>query len=270
MKKSLLLCFCSLAILSCRDEKPETDSPKEPVNETVVEADLYRYPVPYQEVLLAHGGLDQWKKMRSLTYSMPSDGGDEVQTIDLESRKVLVETDTYKMGSDGKELWIQQDSTYFNPERVEFYHNLMFYFYAMPFVLADDGITYAPTEPLIIEGKTYPGMKVSYEENIGASPEDEYLLFMDPKTKNMAWLAYTVTFGKDEKSDLYNFIKYDKWQEVNGLQLPAAIVWYNVKDGKPTTPAGPPRTFVQVDIDEAPMDAATYSKPATAMLVKKQ
>jgi len=269
MKKTFFFCFCSLVILSCRNENTKTDTPTEPLNETVVEADLSRYPQPFQEVLLAHGGLDQWKKMHSLTYSMPSTSGDEVQTVDLTSRKVLVETDKYKMGSDGNELWIQQDSAYFNPERVAFYHNLMFYFYAMPFVLADDGINYLETEPLELDGKLYPGMKVSYEKNIGASPEDEYLLYMDPETNQMAWLAYTVTYGKNEKSDRFSYIKYDKWQEVNGLLLPAEMVWYRVENGKPTTPAGPPRIFAKVDIDEAPMDAALYSRPAAAMLVKE-
>jgi hypothetical protein len=48
------------------------------------------------------------------------------------------------------------------------------------------------------------------------------------------------------------------------------MVWYKVENGKPTTPAGAPRTFEKVDIDEAPMDAAIYSKPPTATLVKKQ
>jgi hypothetical protein len=269
MKKIILSSFCVLLILSCRDEKPDA-IPVEPINEKVVEVDLSKYPERFQEVLLSHGGLNNWKKMQSLTYTIPSDIGDEVQTIDLVSRKVLVETDNYKMGSDGREIWIQQDSAFFNPERVEFYHNLMFYFYAMPFVLADDGINYAETDPLVMEGKTYPGMKVSYDANVGTSPEDEYLLFMDPETKNMAWLGYTVTYGKNEKSERYNFIKYDQWQEVNGLQLPAQMVWYNVKDGKPTTPSGSPRTFVNVDIDEAPMDAALYSRPASAMLIEKQ
>jgi hypothetical protein len=61
------------------------------------------------------------------------------------SRKVLVETDNYKMEVTGKELWIQQDSTYFDPEQVEFYHNPMFYFYALPFCTCDDGINIVKT-----------------------------------------------------------------------------------------------------------------------------
>ena len=45
----------------------------------------------------------------------------------------------------------------------KFYYNLMFYFYAMPFILADDGIVYEDVKPLDIEGKSYPGIKISYE-----------------------------------------------------------------------------------------------------------
>jgi hypothetical protein len=67
---------------------------------------------------------------------MPGDGGDVV-TIDLVSRKVLAETDNYKIGSDGKRARIQQDSTYFNPEQVEFYHTRCSTF--MRYRFADDG-----------------------------------------------------------------------------------------------------------------------------------
>ena len=58
----------------------------------------------------------------------------------------------------------------------KFYYNLMFYFYAMPFILADDGIKYTDAEPLVFEGKSYPGIKISYEAGVGESPEDEYVI----------------------------------------------------------------------------------------------
>ena len=78
----------------------------------------------------------------------------------------------------------------------------------MPFVLADDGITYTNVEPLIVEGKEYPGIKISYEAEIGESPEDEYIMYYDADSNKMAWLGYTVTYFTKEKSKDWHFIKY--------------------------------------------------------------
>jgi hypothetical protein len=42
----------------------------------------------------------------------------------------------------------------------------------------------------------------------------------------MSWLAYTVSYGKDQKSDKFSSIKYSDWEEVNGLLLSKTLDWY--------------------------------------------
>jgi hypothetical protein len=143
----------------------------------------------------------------------------------------------------------------------------MFYFYAMPFVLADDGIVYESAEALEFEGKSFPGIKVSYENNVGDSPEDEYILYYNPETYEMAWLAYTVTYGTNQKSDKFSYTKYAEWKEVNGLKLPTALQWYTVRDGKPTELRGEPRRFTQIDIDKSGMDNDFYNMPESGEYV---
>jgi len=73
----------------------------------------------------------------------------------------------------------------------EFYYNVMFYFYAMPFVLADDGIIYGDIAPLEFEGTAYPGISISYKEGVGSSSKDEYFIYYNPETYQMAikWLG---------------------------------------------------------------------------------
>jgi len=41
----------------------------------------------------------------------------------------------------------------------------------------------------------------------------------------MEWLAYTVTFASKMPSDKYNIIRYNSWENVNGLILPKEITW---------------------------------------------
>ncbi|AZQ43088.1 DUF6503 family protein [Nonlabens ponticola] len=262
----LLIGFLAIAMLiAC---KPNTENEETTENTTAeTSIDMDRYPADLQEVFENHGGLEKWRSMQSLTYTMPKPSGDEVHTIDLTSRKTLIETDAYQLGFDGDSLWLQQDEQAFDPARAEFYYNLMFYFYAMPFVLADDGIQYEQVRALEKDGTLYPGTKISYADNVGNSPEDNYIIYYDPDTKKMAWLAYTVTYGQDTTSEKYSFIHYNKWQDVNGLWLPELLTWYQVEDGQPTVPAGEPRAFNNVDIDASAMGDDFYSKPENATTV---
>lgn len=267
MKKFVLLAILAVAIASCKENNQNSESIDNAVDQDTAMLDMSNYPENLQKVFEAHGGLDRWNKMQSLTFTLPSRNGDEVHTVDLKSRKTLIQTNKYDLGFDGEKLWLKQDSLYFQPSQAGFVYNLMFYFHAMPFVLADDGITYTNVEPLEMNGMNYPGINISYDAGIGNSSNDEYILYYDPTTYQMTWLGYTVTYGKEERSDRMSYIKYNKWQEVKDLQLPEELTWYTVENGKPTVARGPARKFSKVDIDGAAMDNTMYDKPETGVYV---
>ncbi|EAS20723.1 hypothetical protein BBFL7_01613 [Flavobacteria bacterium BBFL7] len=267
MKKILLILFTVVFIMSCKTEsKKEVLSPVTK-DTSVDQIDLSKYPQGYQDVLAAHGGLSLWNTMQSLTFKLPKENGDEVHTTDLKTRDVVVETEKYQIGSLNGKVWLAQDSTYYPKNRARFYHNLMFYFYAMPFILADDGIVYSETASLEKDGISYPGIKIAYQSNVGDSPDDEYILYYHPESKKMEWLAYTVTRGQGSKSTDFHFIKYDKWQEVNGLLLPEELTWYKTESNLPTEPRGKPRIFTNVDIDASHMGANFYTMPDNGVYV---
>ena len=134
------------------------------------QADQKILPDKLERILNHHGDLSQWKKMASMSYELVKDAGNEFQRIDLYNRKEVIEASNYKTGYDGDKIWLASDTTYkSNPT---FYHNLMFYFIAMPFVLADDGIIISESSPLEIGDMKYPGLKISYEDEVGISPEE--------------------------------------------------------------------------------------------------
>ncbi|KAF9658070.1 DUF6503 family protein [Tenacibaculum sp. ZH5_bin.1] len=251
MKKIVLLIAITLVSGACKKEVK-----KEAIkNEEVA---ILKYPKALEEVLEKHGGIEQWKKMKTLSFTLKN----EEHTTDLHSRKTVVNSPEYSLGFDGKEVWLQQqDSTAFkgNPE---FYYNLYFYFYAMPFVLADDGIVYSETKPLTFEGVSYPGIKISYKANVGTSPDDNYFIFYHPETKQMAWLGYTVTYFSKEPTDAYKIIKYNDWENVNGLLLPKSITWYaKDENGQPTEPGREPIQFKMPLLSEASLANSFYEKP---------
>ena len=140
----------------------------------------------------------------------------------------------------------------------------------MPFIVSDPGIKYAEIqESLVVDGKSYRGTLISYNDGVGDSPKDEYKVYRDPDTGQMAWLGYTVTYRGGEKKDSFSFIKYDSWQEVHGLMLPKELIWYTVEDGQPTVPRGPGTVFSKVSITETLLDSSMFTKPENAVVVPR-
>lgn len=172
------------------------------------------------QVFEAHGGYSRWEGMSALSFEM--DG--ERHLIDLTNRKIRIIGESRTIGYDGEVVWVSPDTA--QTDGARFYHNLYFYFFAMPFVLGDPGIRYSPEGTRELLGKQYRGVKVAFDQGIGDSPDDNYILWVDPETNKMEWLMYTVTYGDDEPNTDYNLIRYASWETVVGLHLPTVLQWY--------------------------------------------
>ncbi|MEC3908403.1 DUF6503 family protein [Tamlana sp. 2201CG12-4] len=261
--KNILLLVIAISLTSCKNNKKESiDYSKENLEITTS-----IYPENISKVFEAHGGVENWNKMQSLTFTIPNPNGGEVTTTDLKYRKSLIDMPNHILGFNGKDIWLKDKDTTQYKGNPKFYYNLMFYFYAMPFVLADDGIIYEEAEPLVFEDKSYPGIKIAYESGIGESPDDEYILYYDPDTYQMSWLAYTVTYFSKEKSKDFRFIQYGNWQEVDGLLLPETISWYNVENNLPTTLRNNVQ-FTNIKLSKEKPDATRFEVPENARIIK--
>lgn len=231
MRKFLLVALV-LPFIACKQVTKE--APNAMKEEMIsVETAKVDYPEALNKIFDAHGGVATWKKQRTLSFVLPRPKNPETHTIDLWTRNEKIESNTSVVGFDGKP-WVKDMSGDYkgNPE---FYHNLMFYFYAMPFVLADDGIIYSEAEDLVFDGISYPGIKISYDAGVGITPKDEYFIHFDAETHQMAWLGYTVTYRTGEKSENVKWIRYDDWKNIKDLVLPNSISWYTIEEGEITT-----------------------------------
>ncbi|MGJ8742915.1 DUF6503 family protein [Polaribacter sp.] len=253
MKKVLLLLIVVITI-SCKNE-PKKEV-KESIKKEVVKKESF--PEELGKVFEAHGGIDTWRNAEILSFKK----GDEVHTVNLQSRINVINAPNYSVGFDGENVWLDEVEKGTFKGNPAFYHNLFFYFYAMPFVLADKGITYEKIAPLTVGGVSYPGYKMSFKSNIGSSPDDNYKLYYNPTTYQMEWLAYTATFMSKKPSDNFNIIKYGQWNNVNGLVLPTAITWYKKdENGVPTEPARPATVFTEAIINKNNLTDSFFSKP---------
>ena len=227
--------------------------------------DLSSYPKDLVKVLDAHGGLATWRKMQALTFEVVKETGNETHTVDLHKRWDKVETPTYQLGYDGTEIWLKADTSF--KGNAAFTHNLMFYFFAMPFVLADDGIIYSDADTLTYKGIAYPGIKIAYNEGVGSSSHDEYILHYDPETYEMTWLAYTATFFVQERRSNFRWIHYQDWTTVEGISLPTKLTWFKV-NGQNFFTMGSEREFDAIELSAKPHDPAVFARPEGAEVVE--
>ncbi len=248
MKKVILLSVALVAMVAWKqnDKALEVDKP-------------FKYPRNIAKIFKAHGGIETFNEKKTLVFEIENPKGNEKHTTDLKTRHARIETDKYALGYDGNEAWLVQDSTYFKSDP-RFYHNLMFYFYTMPFVFGDDGITYTKVDDLVVGDKKYKGYKISYADGVGDSSKDNYYLYYDKKTREMKYLGYTVTFFSKKSSDKINLIEYSEWEDVDGLKLPKTLKWRVFKDGK----IGEVRNevnFVNAKFSTEALDSKFFAKP---------
>lgn len=225
------------------------------------------YPDDLAKVFAAHGGVDQWKKMNQLSYELPKKTLTEKHLIDLKTRKIVISSDKYTIGFDGNEVWMNKEGT-FPIDRARFYHNLYFYFYAMPFVISDKGINYEKVPNLEINGKSLSGYKISYKGNIGDSPEDNYFIYYNSTTYKMEWLGYTVTYGANKPSAEIHYINYANWQRVNGLLLPKELQWYSTENNLPFKKTNS-QLFEAISVLDVKPETKLFEKPKDALIGKK-
>ncbi|MEC7264879.1 MAG: hypothetical protein VXW38_14165, partial [Bacteroidota bacterium] len=103
MKKTTIL-MIFLAFVACKPSpKTEQVEVSEPIEEGTNKAS---YPENLSKVFEAHGGLELWKSMRTLSFVLPNPEAPETHTVDLWSRKDRVDTEKYSMGFDGEKAWL--------------------------------------------------------------------------------------------------------------------------------------------------------------------
>ena len=211
-------------------------------------------PASFQAILDAHGGLDKWKAAKTLSFSM----GEELYTIDMDSRMTRVEMPEKTFGFNGQEVWVTPDSGREGNE--EFMYNLFFYFFGMPFVLADPGVQFEGLDPMVYDSISYNAIEVTFEEGIGNSPKDEYIILSDPETNQMKWLMYKATFGAQQAGERFNLVRYAKWERVNGVLLPQVIEW-TAYEGESTTGVQDVVQFEKVTLSDKKMEPGFWEKP---------
>ena len=175
--------------------------------------------------IAAQGGLTTWHTYHTLEYEQVQGNRRVQHLIDLQTRKTLQTGEAYQLGYDGNDVWVAPSLDAF-PGNPRFSNGLDFYFFAIPFVLADPGTNREPLGRVMVDGAEYEAVKISFDAGVGASPDDYYIVHFDAETHRLHVLLYTVTYRSREPNENYNARVYEEWQEVGGLVLPRKVTSY--------------------------------------------
>ena len=216
------------ALTSCDTKQEEALSPgKEMVMESIA----------------AHGGIEKWRSNGLLQfrwkYHMTDRGAiaDSIQTVDpisLAAVHTVPGTDTTFGRTEDGRYWVHPADAKFVPP-VQFWTLTPFYFLGIPFVFDDEQITYQLLdETKNFNGKEYPQVKLTYASSAGESPDDHYVLLIDPETKLVRGTYYTVTNPLVYKGGpvIEKFLTLDNLQDVNGLQIAGAHKTFAMPEGE--------------------------------------
>ena len=224
-------------------------------------------PADFKKLLDAYGNWEKWTEAKALSFAMIHETtlAMENHYVSLGDRKIRIDGGDWQMGNDGEKLWISPTREAFKGTSVRFYHNLYFYFFSIPYIFTDPGVVVEKTENKLVNGQSYETFQVSFEANVGDSPDDNYFMLIDPVTGRVAWLLYRVTFF-DKTNTKMSALKYDGYQDVEGLAFPKIMTGYQFANDS-TQSLTYQVSFSDIFLVDEPLDEALFAMPETNAVV---
>jgi len=228
---------------------------------------------PLEEALKAHGGVDTWRQYRKITFHLrewplgKQAPLNDRHVADLKNRHQYVEGESYSAGYNGTVAWATPsiDSVGLPPI---FYTMGSFYFQAMPFVWADPGVNARLIGTRTYERKRYDAVRITYDEGVGVSDEDDYVAFFHPETHELRLIHFVPTYvgfrGNTPIEEVTRrALVFEQHQRVGGLLLPARATFYVWKNGT-TQGEGATYRIEDVSLSKEPTEAELFDPPENA------
>lgn len=180
----------------------------------------------------AHGGLRPWLAAGTVAFDFgyrpvgkPERRMYTRSEVDLwRSRARQVELGTgadAELGWDGRRAWILPRADAF-PSPARFWATTPYYFVGIPWVLADPGTRFERQPDLALDGRPTRVVRVGFEPGTGDSPDDYYVLHLDPDTGAVLALRYVVAYPGFFPSGGHSpekLMRYSERRRVGGLDL---------------------------------------------------
>ena len=156
-----------------------------------------------ERMIEAHGGMPRWRAAPTVSFTRKATFSSDPQhpwildeTIETQSRRLYQtwpEVGTL-LSSDGREVWTVNWTKPFPPR---FVAQIGFYFLNLPWITQDPGV--------ILDGpsrgehpasdREYLTVTMTFEPDVGDTPRDRYVLYIDPESSLLRAIEYHVSYG---------------------------------------------------------------------------
>ncbi len=189
------------------------------------------------EMIEAHGGMSTWNATKTVYFEdlWTHPGGNKSPvaqvTVDQHSRRVYHDYPDLDATIvwDGEKAW---STNWSMPIPPRFIATLNYYFLTLPWLIKDPGVNLgAPgTAKLWMDGTEYHTIRVTYDAGVGDTPDDYYVLYIDPDTKMLKACEYIVTYTsilpEGVSQSPPHVLVYESFETVDGLKVPTKFTIY--------------------------------------------
>jgi len=189
------------------------------------------------EMQEAYGGKERWLSYEKASFSQIANWyGDRLGISGWDTLPQQFEMTSY-LGTDNSQVtllngpnsgqtWAVKDwKTYrfypnrkVNIENVKYQHKLIYknYWFQFPFRISEAPIIYYGGQRKV-NGETYDLLYATWGSEKANRSFDQYLLYLDPETKLIEWLHFTL---REKVNFLHLTAQFDDFKEVNGIIVP--------------------------------------------------
>ena len=225
MSATRLLVPLSIALLvtfGCSAPSPEV-TPRKAGREVVA------------RMIEAHGGPEKWRSAPTVSFEdtlQPPEGPPLSSRVTVEQGSRRAYLDFPEMGAriawDGEKAWSENWQGPFPPR---FFALLSYYFLNLPWLAADPGVNLNEpgTGSLWDDPTEYITVRMTFEPGVGDTPDDYYILYIDPTSYQLKAAELSVTYADILPPDVDAIVEiavYDEFAEVDGLTVPAKCSIY--------------------------------------------
>lgn len=191
----------------------------------------------------AHGGIYKWRNAPAISFEDEfKPHGQQVGVIShvfVEQGRRRAYLDYPQTHStivwDGERAW-STNWQMGTPPR--FIARVNYYFTNLMFLTQDPGVNleYKGTARLFDEPTEFLTVRMTFDPGVGDTPNDTYLLYIHPETKELRGCNYTVTYSSllrgGARALPEKLLTYDEYANIQGLNLPVHYTIYNMDGSK--------------------------------------
>jgi hypothetical protein len=189
-------------------------------------------------MISAHGGMEKWRKAPTVSFEDEFlQAGTQQPTISQVSveqgrRRAYLDFPASKsrITWDGTEAWSENWQAPIPPR---FLALLNYYFLNLPWLSMDRGVNLAePGKGKLWDDPTeYITVKMTFDAGVGDTPDDYYILYIDPKSNRLKACEYTATYASilppGTKATPAHILVYETFATFDGLVVPTRYSIYD-------------------------------------------